>query len=749
MNEELEGIDDSTEGIEPAAPLPLEDDEEFQNGLRAIIDELEKGDRPVREQQIRFWRFCELYWKNIQKIFWNETEKTWSSPSGLMRETSGDDTDIQDFDSLGRVIGIYKAHGESIIAALSSGLPNVRFSPDDADNPDDLLTAKAADNIAELIAKHNDADLLFVKALYIMFNQGLVFAYNSHHQSLEYGSVQIPDIQTEEVHSQEANCPSCGNDVTEQMANGSPCECGSQEPPDVVDAVDHVPYLAGMTDQPKSRELIEVFGPLNVKVPHYIKKLEDSPYLILETEHHYSTMRKLFPEIAEKINPSGDVAGYDRWARDLEGSTAEQGLVTNRRIWIRPSAYTILPIDSDSRIRFEKEFPNGLYCVFVNDIFAEATPESMDEHWTLTYSPTSMLIHADPLGKSLLPVQELINDLVDLVAETIFNGIPENFADPDVLDFKSYGKSRAVPGQVTAAKPRPGQNLDQSFYTAKPATLSQEVDPFIDKVLQFGQFVSGAFPSIYGGPGEGSETFGEYKESRNQALQRLSITWKVLCSWWRRLYFKSVKSYIANSSNGDDKFVKRSGTGFINVWIKEAELEGKLGDVESETSEQFPVSWEQMGARLLELLDKNNEAINAAIFDPNNVGFVARLLGFRQMHIPGEDDRNKQLMEIAELVKDAPTEMNPDDYQPTVMVEPDVDNHAVHIATLVAWLVSPIGIDCKNTNPQGYQNVVAHLRMHKMAEIGAGSPGAPSSETATTPGAESPGPEVPVPETPQ
>jgi hypothetical protein len=80
---------------------------------------------------------------------------------------------------------------------------------------------------------------------------------------------------------------------------------------------------------------------------------------------------------------------------------------------------------------------------------------------------------------------------------------------------------------------------------------------------------------------------------------------------------------------------------------------------------------------------------------------IADLLGFTDLEIPGEDQRTKQAVEIIELIKGMP-----------VVVDPLVDDHAVHIETIRHFCVGQRGLNLKKTNPQGYQLLEQHLQMH-------------------------------------
>lgn len=684
--------------------------EDARKALKQICDDLERADKPAWDKMVREFKRLTYFWHGVHHLFWNETAKDWRTPAQALEERP--DLDI-DPDDLNKIIQIYKAHGESIIAALSASLPSVAFFPRDADNSDDIMAAKAHSKLSELIQKQNEAPLAFVKAMYTVFNCGMVAAYNYHHESDEYGTIQNPNIGLKDVSTTKETCPDCGYEFEDEYDNLNTDDgtkncssCGNVVTPVIEEGMTQIPTMMGYDEEPKGREVIEIWGPLNLKMPPYVRKLRDAAYICLITEHHYTKMMELYQEIKGEIKGTSD--NGERWVRDsIYGSSQNEDLVTVKRWWVRPFAFNACKEE-----RIEKElrenFPNGCYYVEIEGKYAEAIDESMDQHWTVTESPTSETLFADPIGQPLASIQEMVDDLVALTEQTIQYGITETFADPDVLDFDQYAKSENAPGMVYPAKAPPGKALADGFFTLKTATLSKETSEFSDFLDKMGQFVIGDFPSVFGGFAEGgSKTLGEYQASQSRALQRLSLPWKVISSWWARTMKKSVLSFKDNMKE-DEVMVQRQGKGFINVWIRKEELAGgAIGEVYSESSDQLPIAWAQQRDLLMQLITLNNESINAALFSPNNAGEIARVGGFPDLVIPGDNDRNKQLYEIGELLKGQP-EMN----EPSVPIEPMADNHAVHVEVTKNWLVSASGLEAKETNPAGYANVVAHLMRH-------------------------------------
>lgn len=207
---------------------------------------------------------------------------------------------------------------------------------------------------------------------------------------------------------------------------------------------------------------------------------------------------------------------------------------------------------------------------------------------------------------------------------------------------------------------------------------------------------------------------------------------------------KAVRSFAKNMLT-DEKYIEKKGAAYINVWIRKIHLTGKVGEVEPDVNESFPISWAQKRDMILQLFQAGNEDIMAVLRHPENAGLVAMIIGVPELYIPGDDDRNKQLIEISELILSEPimaqTPMGgpqvPEDGPPSVPpeeeggppkeneavggmppmtssipVEESLDNHEVEAGTCAAWLKSEIGLQYKKENPGAYLNVLLHFQEH-------------------------------------
>lgn len=680
--------------------------DELKNELKTIVKTLMTRDQSVRDRHLRLLKLLDLYWKNIHNVFWNESAKDWRNMN---------DQDVTaDLDAYyaDKIINIYRAHGESIIAALSQDLPTSIFIPDDAENQEDKTTAETWTRISELIAREQKAILLLIRALFLMYNQGTIAAYVYSKESEENGTYEVPKYGKKIQYTDFHICPTCGYDLSSSIRTDenidepglTPCEyCGQEVEPIIGSEEEEIPTILGYEHRPKPRPCIEVYGMLNVRLPHFNRIQKECGYLILETESDKEFAQDAAGDDIQISNSSNDYE-TGRWARiesDFDWEETPE-IVTWRRCWLRPWQFNKASSKEKAK-ELKNKFPNGAYFLLMNDQFVECDAESMDEHWIISHSPLSNHIHTEPLGLAVKAVQDIRTEVVILQLQSIEYGIPETWADPAVVDFEKYSKTEAAPGQVYPVKSMPpGKALSDAFTTLKTAVYPKEAEEFKKSLDADGQFVLGDFPSIYGGiMTGGSKTLGEYQASQARALQRLSIAWKILSVFWAGVTEKATRIFV-NEMRGDEKFVKKSGSNWVNIWIRRADLHGKIGSVEPETNAGFPISFAQKRDILIKMFEMQDENVQSVIAHPENAGVIAKYIGFPELYIPGDDARNKQLNEIEELLQGI-----------QVPVDPDLDDHEPEFAAGMAWLNSEYGIDAKLTNIEGYTLAREHIRMHK------------------------------------
>ncbi|MGH3185081.1 MAG: hypothetical protein ACRDOE_24685, partial [Streptosporangiaceae bacterium] len=132
--------------------------------------------------------------------------------------------------------------------------------------------------------------------------------------------------------------------------------------------------------------------------------------------------------------------------------------------------------------------------------------------------------------------------------------------------------------------------------------------------------------------------------------------------------------------------------------------------------EDFPQSWGSVRDTLVQMMQSKDPELLQIIGAPVNRPIVSHYLGLPDLVDPSDDNRAKQFSEIEALLEGPPI-LGPDGKpEPSVPVDPLVDDHQVHIQTIKDWAVSDAGLDAKATRPPGYANVLAHLLAHMDAE---------------------------------
>lgn len=737
---------------------------EIQQLIKKVVDHFEKEDVDVRNRQIRTWRRLKLLWEGITKTWYSEVAHDWR----IWDETTdGEDTSQAYYD---KPVNIFRAYLESIIAALSVTIPPVTCYPDDAENNLDIQTAKAGDKIAKLLFRHNDLPLLWLHSLFIYCTEGMVACRTYAKSDETYGTYEKKEYREEDEQHRYARCPECGYDMADEVVDPALTDklkqqedkfgpdnedipvqdfiaeegttelcpsCAQQIIPLLVEETLTVTRLVGVTNEPKSRVCMEAFGGLYVKVPSYARNQSECPYLKFSHEVHFSKAIEEFAgegyldedKLRKKIrNDASPRDQYnEEWARlspQYNGSYPEN-VVTISRWWLRPWAFYVL--DDSECEKLMKTFPNGCQVAYVNDEFAKACNEALDDNWTITHNPMSDYIHFDPLGLLLVSIQELTNDLISLTTQTIEHGIGQVFADPETLNFDAYRQLEATPGGVYEAKPKSGKALGESFYEAKTATLSGEVLPFFQQIQSLGQLVSGALPSLFGGAVEGSGTASEYSMSRAQALQRLQNSWKMLTFWWKTIHAKAIPAYIKEVKE-DERNVERTKDGnFVNVFIRKAELEGKIGRVELEANENLPITWNQRKDVIMQLLQAGVPEVLQILGAPENLPVIREAIGLDDFFVPGEDQIEKTYDDINILVNSEPY-MDPESGQelPTVELEPEFEDLGIVVEIIRKWVISEAGRQAKMDNPAGYKNVLLYgmsAKQHMMMQAMQAPPG--------------------------
>ncbi len=704
-------------------------DERIQKLLLEVVEHFDAEDRAVRERQIRKCRRLKLFWDSIFQTWYSETAHDWR----VWDNSISDETADQSY--YDKPVNTFRAYIETIIAALSVTTPDAKCYPYDAESSLDTVTAKAGDKISKLIDTHNNAPLQWLKALYVYYTEGPVFAYTYPRSDKKYGTYEVPKYEEETIPKATVICPVCKQETEvdettntfqpeEQAESSDLCpNCGNMVSmmPGVKSFI--VTKLVGKDEQPKTRVCVEVYGGLQVKIANYARTACETPYLIYSYETHYANAMEEYEhlignkDLLQQVRTNKGAGPMDSYAEWGRLNTVYMGeypnyVVTMRKAWLRPCAFNILA-DEDEIKELRKLYPRGVKVCLVNDEFGKAETEDLDDYWTISVNPQEDYLVHDPAGIPLVTTQEITNDIISLVLQTIEHGIGQTFADPGVLNFKAYRDTETLPGGVYEATPKSGKSVGDGFYQMKTATLSQEVMPFFEVIQSLAQLVSGALPSLFGGQLDGSNTASEYSMSQAQARQRIQNIYKLFTSWWREVKGKAIPIFITNMKTDEQDVQKLPDGTFINLMIRMSELQGKIGKIELESAENLPLTWTQQKDTIMKMIEAQNPVFLEMFAAPENIPILRDAVGLTDFYIPGEDDRSLQNDEIKQLLESEPIE-DPETMQfmPSVEIDVTYNNHKIHFEIVRQWVTSEAGRLAKIENEPGYQNVLLHGQMH-------------------------------------
>ncbi len=401
-----------------------------------------------------------------------------------------------------------------------------------------------------------------------------------------------------------------------------------------------------------------------------------------------------------------------------EGGDFNINLITFQRTWLRPWAFFALD-DKALRDELLQLFPDGAYVAFAGDAYCESRNENMDDHWRVLHAlPGDGSSGRPALGDSLISVQERFNTLSNLQIETYEYGIPPIYADSEVLDFDSLQNQTAEPGAHYPARAKPGQSLAAGFFQPEPAQVPPDLAQHAANLMgPVAQFLTGAFPALFGGAMANNDTAAGYSMARDQAMGRIGLVWRRMKFFHADVMLLAVDCFRRNRPNDVEVTLLGAGAAFESKWIRLADLKGNLFSY-PETDEQYPTLWSQQRAVLLQLIANPDPQIasragasgkygaDQAADRPRGIRDSRR--GIAHQAVPrnraaGRRSAGGEARRGYRRRADA-ADHHPDEF---------ADNHAVELEICMRWFSSDAGQVAKIEAPAGYANVRAHAMFHR------------------------------------
>ncbi|MGA8142928.1 MAG: hypothetical protein WB987_03440 [Candidatus Acidiferrales bacterium] len=713
--------------------------ERVQGALRRIVQQFSSESESTRRQEIRRIKQAHQFWRGLQYLWWSESDQNWHLP---FEQKTTDGSSIEDLPRYEFVTNIYQAFGLSIVSVLSQDVPRVRFFPASAQAEEDVAAAKAATEVAGLVERNNRIGNLLVDEAFNLWTDGKVGAYVRFVvDGQRFGFHPETEIAAREVKIGDDVyiCPGCAEETKAQRDQPPSCDqCGAALAEENYVAAETltIPTAETRLRVPNGQEVITTVGGLELKTPPWANEMHEYPYLQWNMEVHQARLRAAYPHAADEIGSPVATGSqeYERLARlaQSQGGPLTEGgdfninLITFQRTWLRPWAFFALD-DNSLRDELLQLFPDGAYVAFAGETYCESRNENMDDHWRVLHAlPGDGSSGRPALGDALISVQERFNTLSNLQIETYEYGIPPIYADSEVLDFDALQNQTAEPGAHYPARAKPGQSLASGFFQPEPAEVPPDLAQHAANLMgPVAQFLTGAFPALFGGAMANNDTAAGYAMARDQAMGRIGLVWRRMKFFHADVMLLAVDCFRRNRPHDVEVTLLGAGAAFESKWIRLADLKGNLFSY-PETDEQYPTMWSQQRAVLLQLLANPDPEIQTMLADPENIALVKRLIGLEELVIPDEESRTKQYREIAQLVSEAPIVRTPtvdpsitgnsgavETILPSIVPDEFADNHVVELEICMRWFSSDAGQVAKIEEPAGYANVRAHAMLHK------------------------------------
>lgn len=650
---------------------------------------------------------------------------------------------------------IYSANEQIIVSALTRQVPKVRFQPDDPQSDGDITAAEEADEFKKVFARNNDLPEIHTDLAHLCWTDGRVGTYVRYVKDAQrwgYEDNEEPVVPEDE--GQQAGEANQLLDANPEPEASIPID---EEQQDDLVTTGAVPEAK----KPKGREVIDVYGKLEVKVPINTKNLSECDFLKFAKEYDISIAKAMEPAIEKSITASGGPGEneLDRISRincalALSGAygvayvtgDAYDTFVTRDMTWLRPSNFMAVD-DKAIRDKFIGMFPEGCLVVHMGKTFAWVRAECVDDHWMLMYASRGDGQNRAALGAWMIPIQKRVNDLVDLIYMFFVNTVPRKHYHSEAFNIAAIKEQGNIPGNCGPFTPQPGLANDQLILVEQTQQHQPELPEFIKYAInELSQLLSGAYPALAGGDTEGNDTASGIQTQRDQAMSRLGLVWHAIQAATAN-YHRQAVMCAARCRESD---VKETVPGEDSEVI--LELNDLKGNVLCfpESDSGFPESWSERQARFTAILqDSKNPFVQQLLSLPKNMKLAKDAIGLTDFDIPQSDSVDKQLGEIEILMKSGPMP-NPKVVQamqqvpqlaasgapPEAMqqvmqaiqqippqvssypIEPGVDDDAVHADTCKELLNSPKGRKMKNGSPEdqaAYQNIKLHMQEHQAA----------------------------------
>jgi hypothetical protein len=263
---------------------------------------------------------------------------------------------------------------------------------------------------------------------------------------------------------------------------------------------------------------------------------------------------------------------------------------------------------------------------------------------------------------------------------------------------------------------------------------------YAQQLIMLGQLVSGIQPQMFGGgTQDGVETKGGQEQMLNTAMARLGLFWDQIREEHAVRAENAVKCFANNMTEQVRNVIEGdTDSGFENEFILLSEMQGSI-HAYADADQMFPMLPNEIRASIMQFMEfaaqGKWEYLDEFFTDPDNVKTICRYTLPSEIKIPKDAARTKYKRLLGELAKMEPMEVLPEEaaafgivtdvpvFLPQTQAGPwlpdefdDTENLALAKQLGLEW--GSRNFKARETNPQGYANVLAFVRLiaQKVAE---------------------------------
>lgn len=684
---------------------------QHQQTVRNLVQQVAQMDQFARIDEVMRATEQRFYWRSMFEVYFNSKNMVWEFPG------SGNDVDQGDI-PLHYSFNIYQQFGKSFIKEVGV-TPSVQMIATHPNDPDSVRISTAADSMRARIEYQNDMTTLARRVARLMWTDGRVG-----------------------LHSR-------------WVADGA--RFGYEEEPHSDEAIDgigegHPPKKKPRT--PKGGARMSAWGVLELKLPINMREQADFPFIQLSYEIDLNSAKSMFPDIA--INMSGGQPGpgeynFDRTSRiaitqgtrllTQTGDTVYQ-LPTYQRTWLRPSMFAAID-DEVERNFFQNAFPDGCVVTFIGETFAEIRNENMDDHWEILYPIDSDGQTTPSVGYIMMDPTDAFLDMTDLQMETYQKAIPAIYGNKDVVDFKAISKEKAGPGAHYPTKRALGGNekMPDQFWAEPAVAFPEQAMVFYRQLLtDIPQSLTGLSAASVGDADPNNTTKGGIMSLQDASRRQQGMAWQA----YRSAYARSIEKLIRieayfRESEAKDGFITISSPEKGEMLLDLEDLRPGSFFCVPDSDEQYPKTETDRKNDLVNLTTLAAAGSQTALaYIDANPQWIHQVLGEKDLIVPGADEADEQMEEIAQMLADPPVPIPgamqmfqlatilaqatgkpappppPDEklFQPSVPIKYG-DDDARHLQKWKQWKASPDGRRERRENPDGYMNTELHAKLHE------------------------------------